>query len=138
VACLSCHDGSQAPDAQAYALLAATGARPPLVRRPMTNDHPVGMVYTGFARKGPATGFERARLRSDVIGTQTRWWLDSESVPDGTRDKTDVIFYTRGEGAAAEPYVECSSCHDPHANPGGMFLRITSQGSSLCGTCHNL
>jgi predicted CXXCH cytochrome family protein len=33
--------------------------------------------------------------------------------------------------------VECTSCHDPHDNTLGMFLRQTLDGSALCLECHN-
>jgi predicted CXXCH cytochrome family protein len=53
------------------------------------------------------------------------------------RDKTDVIFYTRGVGVGAQPYIECATCHDPHANPGEQFLRVPQAGSNLCKACHS-
>ena len=60
-----------------------------------------------------------------------------ETSPDGIRDKTDVIFYTQNSGAGAQPFIECASCHDPHANPGNMFLRAPNAGSNLCQACHS-
>ena len=33
--------------------------------------------------------------------------------------------------------VECTSCHDPHDNSYGMFLRQTLDGSALCLECHD-
>lgn len=33
--------------------------------------------------------------------------------------------------------VECTSCHDPHDNSNGMFLRQTLDGSLLCLECHD-
>lgn len=33
--------------------------------------------------------------------------------------------------------VECTSCHDPHDNSLGMFLRQTMDGSALCLECHD-
>lgn len=33
--------------------------------------------------------------------------------------------------------VECTSCHDPHNNSLGMFLRQTLSGSALCLECHD-
>lgn len=32
--------------------------------------------------------------------------------------------------------LQCTSCHNPHKNPHGMFLVISNQGSSLCLACH--
>jgi predicted CXXCH cytochrome family protein len=138
VACLSCHDGSQAPDASASYQHPASSGNFPKVRQPGTKDHPVGIVYSGFGEENSRSDYETRRLQRDTIGATVRWWLDVEEVPDGIRDKTDVIFFTRGEGAFAQPFIECSSCHDPHASPGRMFLRATSRGSNLCASCHTL
>ncbi len=33
--------------------------------------------------------------------------------------------------------VECTSCHDPHDNSLGMFLRQTQTGSAICLECHD-
>ncbi len=33
--------------------------------------------------------------------------------------------------------VECTSCHDPHNDSLGMFLRQTLTGSALCLECHD-
>lgn len=33
--------------------------------------------------------------------------------------------------------LQCTSCHDPHKNPHGMFLVMDNQGSALCLACHN-
>ncbi len=32
--------------------------------------------------------------------------------------------------------VECGSCHNPHNNTNGEFLRISNDASALCLTCH--
>ncbi len=32
--------------------------------------------------------------------------------------------------------VECASCHDPHDNSRGSYLRKSNSGSALCFTCH--
>ena len=39
---------------------------------------------------------------------------------------------------AGTPRVECSSCHDPHDNAYGNFLRMPNTGSRLCLTCHQV
>lgn len=35
------------------------------------------------------------------------------------------------------PRVECTSCHEPHDNSLGAFLRQTMDGSALCLECHD-
>ncbi|MDH5758057.1 MAG: cytochrome c3 family protein [Gemmatimonadota bacterium] len=32
--------------------------------------------------------------------------------------------------------VECASCHNPHDNSRGNFLRTSNAGSAMCMTCH--
>lgn len=34
--------------------------------------------------------------------------------------------------------VHCTTCHDPHNNRLGRFLRITDERSTICLTCHDL
>ena len=137
VACLSCHDGSQAPDSAANTPYASASLGFQTMRGPTARDHPVGIVFSGYLPQETSGLALGNRLQRDVIGGEVRWWLDMEASPDGVRDKTDVIFYTQGTGAGAQPMIECGSCHDPHANPGNMFLRAATAGSNLCQACHN-
>lgn len=71
-------------------------------------------------------------------GSGTVWWLESKGTGKG-RQKSDFYLYTRTDTVDGltlnRPYVECSSCHDPHSsNP--TFLRINSSRSAVCLTCH--
>ena len=34
--------------------------------------------------------------------------------------------------------LQCTTCHDPHNNTHGYFLRMNNRRSSLCVTCHNM
>ena len=137
VACLSCHDGTQAGDSVANIPLMPDSGDALMAGWPETRDHPVGIVYSGYRPQGAPGPLRGNRLQQAVIGGQVRWWLDLEAVPNGVRDKTDVILYTRGTGAGAQPFIECASCHDPHMNPGGKFLRSPNLNSNLCQACHN-
>lgn len=136
IACLSCHDGTQALDVLPVFASATGGAPPPRIAQPGDREHPVGIVYSGFVRA--SSSFARKSLRREMIGSETRWWLDLEPVPDGVRDKTDVIFYTRMHEGREKPFIECTTCHDPHANPGRRFLRAPAAGSALCYACHTV
>ena len=138
VACLSCHDGTQAPDSFANMPFLPGRGDAPTLDRPTSRDHPVGIVYSGYLPQGDPDPTRGNRLRRDIIGGQVSWWLDLEPAPNGVRDKTDVILYTRGKGPGARPFIECASCHDPHANPGEKFLRAPNASSNLCQACHNL
>jgi predicted CXXCH cytochrome family protein len=83
-------------------------------------------------------------LNTSLNGT-TVWWVDSEAAPNGTREKSDMLLYTRSvagiDAGAAQPFVECASCHDPHvdniAGNNPTFLRVSNVGSAVCLACHD-
>jgi hypothetical protein len=75
-----------------------------------------------------------------LINSVQQWWVDTLPGTTGTRDKTDMILYTRSDGslAAQEPFVECGSCHDPHEDVirPVSFMRLSNAGSDVCLACH--
>lgn len=153
IACLSCHDATQAMG----------------ITNNATGDHPFGIPYRGFFRgagsqssAGPKTGdnsdapFRAAvhlkglddfRLPSHgVVDNRQVWWVSASGVSP-RRARNDLPLYIRKEdvgggllGNKVEiqeiPYVECSSCHDPHGT-NKLFLRVSNEGSRLCLTCHD-
>lgn len=136
IACLSCHDGSQAPDVAPTLVSTETSQSAPAIARPMTREHPVGIIYSGYARRSQS--YATTPLNREFIDGEVQWWLDLEAAPNGVRDKTDIVFYTRRRDGAEQPVIECSTCHDPHANPGRKFLRAPNAGSRLCLACHTI
>ena len=62
------------------------------------------------------------------------WFIDVDA--DTTRDKDDMILYTRSDFAVAGPSVECASCHDPHSD-NNTFLRRQNTASAVCLACHD-
>lgn len=157
LACLTCHDGTQARDAVINAPgsgfgtspLGALGTMPVGITNlgtDLTNDHPIGIQYGGF------TGSVDPDFRTDTtpptnnlevatINGVQRWWVDTPGGTATQRDKSDIILYTRDNsgnpgGLTAEPFVECASCHDPHNNANGTFLRISNANSAVCLACH--
>ena len=157
VACLTCHDGTQAMDAVINEPgsglgddgdLNALGVMPPFSAATITtdlrDDHPIGVQYGGY---DPGTGskvdpdFKGAGegLQTDVgpLGLN-RWWVDVDGLGTaGKRDKTDMILYTRDNGGVDQPFVECASCHDPHEGGGSPnFMRIDNANSAVCLSCH--
>lgn len=170
LACLSCHDGTQAmdvvlnsPGSNGYNPAGAqidgvnigqmTGEPVPNLSEDLSNDHPVSMQYAGGGPlatdgNGPFTGTLgdddfNAPVKDEING-QPIWWVDSAVGTAGTREKTDMLLYTRDETTVAggqQPFVECGSCHDPHNsdNAGGTqvsFLRTTNAQSAVCTACH--
>ena len=125
--------------------LGPLGVMPPFVAAmlgsDLRNDHPIGVQYGGF---DPGSGkidpdFKGAGegLNSIVILGRPRWWVDTSVGTAGTREKTDMILYTRDNGGNDEPFVECASCHDPHEGGGSPhFMRIDNANSAVCLACH--
>lgn len=111
--CLSCHDGTVAID--------SFGSRSGAIRMGNTrrylgvdlrNNHPVSFTFdstlvTADAHGGPA---------QLVVPVSAQ-----EVVPD--------VPLFQGK-------VECATCHNPHNNTYGNFLRVSNSASALCLRCH--
>jgi predicted CXXCH cytochrome family protein len=170
IACLSCHDGATSMSAvinapgsgltgdtawtagtwsganQTGGTLGVTG-QITNIGKDLKNDHPIGIQYGGgglsvSAKTGTLKDADfKMPSNSDINGT-TVWWVDTEAAPNGSRQKTDMLLYTRAATAGytgqteAEPFVECASCHDPHTNANPTFLRVSNAGSAVCLACH--
>ena len=149
IACLSCHDGTQAPnilintpgkDGTGADSINGTRTDSSLF---LKGHHPVGMPFGGG---GPTQAMPGAPLNLEDFhtpsysgtGNGTVWWMERGG---RGRQKTDLLLFTRTETTNNEllsrPYVECASCHDPHNYAGQTFLRVANTGgSALCLTCH--
>ena len=110
----------------------------------LTNDHPIGIQYCGggpnassdnAACKDPDFKNATNDLKNTSINGTTVWWVDTSSGTAGTREKTDMILYTRSFAGTDGPSVECASCHDPHST-NQTFLRISNAQSAVCLACH--
>ncbi len=141
IACLSCHDANQAR------AISKTSA-----------DHPFGIPYRGATKGRPGSDtpqpssldtqnpavFAKKLVALDdfrdvsqgTIENRTVWWV-SMSGSTNRRTRNDLPLYTRNDDASGQdvPFIECSSCHDPHTN-NNKFLRLSNEGSRLCLTCH--
>jgi predicted CXXCH cytochrome family protein len=143
-ACMSCHDGSIAIDvlanlsgvahaasvaftrqATAKATYGANGtgtnniltAGAPFLGTDLRNDHPITIVYE-TARAATPTEF----VTQAITGTKI------------TVGATQPLPLYGSSTATAT--VECASCHNPHNNSLGNFLRKSNAGSAMCLTCH--
>jgi predicted CXXCH cytochrome family protein len=113
-----------------------------LIGKDLKNDHPIGIQYAGggfFNNAGVAAG---AKVDTDFKDPQSAtlnnslvWWVDTAAGTAGSRQKTDMILYTRNLDGKDQPFVECASCHDPHSE-NLTFLRIPNTGSAVCLACH--
>lgn len=144
MACLSCHDSNQAFSA----------AR-------MSIDHPFGVPYRGTLASQSVVDAARERARrsgnplreaeyafdlsaadfrpafESLVENRRVFWA-SVSPNSTRRSKSDLPLYARldAEGGQEVPFVECSSCHDPHSSA-PMFLRVAAEDGALCLTCHD-
>ncbi len=153
LACLSCHDGTQAMDtvlnapstAASYnynaggaeidsgAVGVMTGTPVPVIGTDLRNDHPVSVEYAGGG------------LTWAVVDA-------TNNVANNANDKAfnDPFYTATGSGKMAVagvggnlplynksgvPFVECASCHDPHSS-NLSFLRISNAASAVCTACH--
>jgi predicted CXXCH cytochrome family protein len=155
LACLSCHDGTQAmnvmintPGSGSAALTGAwTGANQAAGKITgvltkldvdLRNDHPVGIQYGGGPKSGtvPAakTTYDNTLFRdvdfkatsSDSLNGQPVWWVDTAGGTAGSREKTDMQLYTR---LAAD-----SVNRDGTLNAGAL---TGSQPFVECASCHD-
>jgi predicted CXXCH cytochrome family protein len=126
----------------------------------LKNDHPIGIQYAGGPKDGLAsnipaapTTYPKANFKdpdfkpalSATLGGAQVWWVETND--DGARQKTDLPLYARtgtvtftdgstANIAAAQPFVECASCHDPHSDK-ATFLRVENTNSAVCLACHD-
>lgn len=134
LACLSCHDSAQALGVMAFRY-----------------DHPVGVPYRGdYPGHQPFIGSGISRMPNDLgprsnmghfrpamggmVENRRVFWVPAS--PGGaSRRRTDLPLYTRESTNGLVPYIECTSCHDPHSE-NQTFLR-TQHAGGLCLTCHD-
>jgi len=117
--CLSCHDGVTAVDNYGNpwtgelvgGTTVMTGPRAIGRDANLTDDHPIGIQY-------PAD--RPAEYRAET------------SFDPGINSGPGVRLVTI-DGVKR---VECTSCHDPHNNGLGRFLRVPIQESYICLQCH--
>jgi predicted CXXCH cytochrome family protein len=165
IACLSCHDGTQAMDTvlnepgsgltnAIYAAGSWTGPNvnagtgfienAPLLGEDISNDHPIGIQYgggglTAAAPTGTLGDSDMNPASFTPLNGVNVFWVDTVGGTAG-RDKTDMILYNRdvaGIAGGLQPYVECASCHDPHSDVNPTFLRTSNDNSAVCLTCHS-
>lgn len=151
LACLSCHDSNQA-----VGLGRVSGDHPFGVPYRGAVNHP---VRTGAAQAGgslalatdplaPLRAAQHALELEDfreasqaTVENRAVFWVSRDGVT-ARRSRNDLPLYGRNYDSELlgqslmVPHIECSSCHDPHAET-QTFLRASAAGSELCLTCHD-
>ncbi len=116
--CLSCHDGTVALGAvynnrgvtniaMANNVTTMPGSSLSNLGTSLRDDHPVGFVYDNS--KDP-----------ELVNRNWPWNTSVKLDPD-----------------ASNGTVECQTCHDPHDDSNGKFLRMPNTNAALCTFCHN-
>ncbi|MEW5844144.1 MAG: cytochrome c3 family protein [Bacteroidota bacterium] len=121
--CMSCHDGTVAvnsldnksslgpPTMGTGTELDATGkiaaARDANMGIVLSNDHPINFTYDAALATADGALTSPASASLVVAG---------------------IPLYTGS--------LQCASCHNPHNNAQGTFLRVSNAGSALCLKCH--
>jgi predicted CXXCH cytochrome family protein len=156
LACLSCHDGTQALNAvinqpgsglgtgdmpgtwqgsTKITGVAAVGAG----AEGLSNDHPIGVKYAGGALAANQVNGGYNQFSTAQINSVDAFWVEAAGQATVTtgRQKADMWLYARAGADASnnEAFVECASCHDPHTS-NTTFLRTKNDYSSVCLSCH--
>jgi predicted CXXCH cytochrome family protein len=149
--CMSCHDGTVAVDAFGGATgttklgLTRANLSNSMINNEMvkgatndlTNDHPVGIYAAYDTTKG--------HYNTAVTGSNGRYSVANRvGSMAGSVSLYDFPTGTMYAGKAGVYMVSCYTCHNPHGSniavdgePNKHLLRVTSDGSELCLTCHN-
>ncbi|MEE9295216.1 MAG: cytochrome c3 family protein [Phycisphaerae bacterium] len=112
--CLSCHDGSM-----------ALGN---VLSRPVTE--PIVMTARTIP---PGT----ADLTSDLSDDHPIGFRYDRALTNADRQIRPPEVISRELPLGVHGEMHCTTCHDPHNNELGDFLRISDQMSAICITCHN-
>lgn len=140
IACLSCHDSSQAFGVSGGSLdhpyaVPYRGALTPEQRKQIREElQRAGKLINTAKQIKFDDGFRQAKR--GIVDDRPVWWV-SKDTSSAQRGRLDVPLYVRldQEDQTEIPFVECASCHDPHTvRP--LFLRTESNPSELCLTCH--
>ena len=117
LACLSCHDGVITFDSlyQANGTYSATAAN---------------RTWTFEATGDTLTG--SAAMSKDLTNSHPIS-VTYDNTADTAFNATPANLPLYGAGA---DQVECGSCHNPHDNTNGQFLRMANTASALCKDCH--
>jgi predicted CXXCH cytochrome family protein len=143
-ACMSCHDGSIAID-----VLTNLAGQAHVASVAFTRQATAKATYTN---SGTGTGnlmsgglaFLGSDLRNDhpvtIIYETARAATPAEFVTQTVTGTKITVGATNPlplfGASSATATVECASCHNPHNNTNGMFLRKSNAGSAMCLTCH--
>jgi predicted CXXCH cytochrome family protein len=124
--CLSCHDGTVTETGLIRKVSTIGNATGTLSGRSLTsvaglsNDHPVDFTYS-------------ASLATTDGGLQIP--NEGTSVAVARVGAANLPLFKDQPGDVSGR-LECATCHNPHNNSNGKFLRMANAQSALCLNCH--
>ncbi len=121
LACLSCHDGTTAFDS----LLNFPGSGS------VTPTDWVWNTTNKITNATPATYMGTDLSNDHPIAVTYNTGSDTAFNAAVNGKVGNLPLY-----GGSQNQVECGSCHNPHDNTNGTFLRASNTGSALCTTCH--
>ena len=148
LACLSCHDGSQAmdnalnkPGTGGYNAAGASiggvwtgsatmsGTPIPVLGTDLTNDHPIGIQYCGGGLTGTGTTVNGSCADADFVGPGTR--ADSHF--------SNAVVRTKASGSSQVFWVETGTVDTTRQKTDiSLYTRTDLTGPSVeCGSCHD-
>lgn len=133
--CLSCHDGAIAVDnygGKTTGTHFVTGSKAVGLNGDLSDDHPVGVKYPGtFSADGKTW---TPSVSNGVPSTSFNDPTAAVFSADGPNGGSGLRLATLPDGSKG---IGCGTCHNPHVNSNGDFLRTSMQYSFLCLKCHN-
>lgn len=112
--CLSCHDGT----------IALTQTYNP------RQAFPGGAIYISAA--------DRGYLGTDLSDDHPISFIYDSAIAVAKGQLRDPATLPHELPLDREHRLQCTTCHDPHDDSKGKFLRLDNTASKLCVTCHNL
>lgn len=112
--CLSCHDGT-------IAIGMLEGLTQPIPMTGGITTMPVGA----------------SNLETDLSDDHPISFAYDSSLATQKGELRDPHLLPAEIRLEAGQMLQCTSCHNPHKNPHGMFLVMSNVGSALCVSCHD-
>jgi len=140
LACLSCHDASQAADVSQVRSrdhpfsVRYRGEAPGVIAPEMRNESPIA----ARTRRLRDAREYRPAVRGTVDGAAA-YWVPGRFSAGIDRNALDLPLYPSGPPELPDAVmIECTTCHNPHAATRAFLRTPGGEVTPLCQTCHIL
>lgn len=110
----------------------------------MAGNHPISIpyagesAYNGIDSSATADGTPGNYYQTTTVGCVSPSGVCTTAPTTDSRDGAAVNLIPNVSGTTTNVGIECGSCHEPHNRYNyAPFLRVTSDASGLCRSCHN-